>query len=42
MTRRKTFFTMRAVGHWNRLPKEVASSLKVFMARLNETLDYLV
>ncbi|KFZ58714.1 hypothetical protein N321_13999, partial [Antrostomus carolinensis] len=41
---RKKFFTVRVVGHWNRLPKEVvdAPSLEVFKARLDEALSSLV
>ncbi|KFQ07767.1 hypothetical protein N330_13692, partial [Leptosomus discolor] len=41
---RKTFFTMRVVRHWNRLPREAvdAPSLKVFQARLDEALSNLV
>ncbi|KFP04388.1 hypothetical protein N300_01219, partial [Calypte anna] len=40
---RKTFFTMRAVRHWNRLPREAdAPSLEVFKARLDEALCNLV
>ncbi|GAB0207365.1 hypothetical protein GRJ2_003306500 [Grus japonensis] len=41
---RKTFFTVRVVRHWNRLPREVveAPSLEVFKARLDEALGNLV
>jgi len=41
---RKTFFTMRVVKHWNRLPREVveAQSLETFKARLDSTLSNLV
>ncbi|KFW71408.1 hypothetical protein AS28_07329, partial [Pygoscelis adeliae] len=40
---RKKFFTMRAVRHWNRLPREAvdAPSLEVFKARLNGALSNL-
>ncbi|KFP50845.1 hypothetical protein N323_10475, partial [Cathartes aura] len=41
---RKTFFTMRVVRHWNRLPREVVDvpSLEVFKARLDGALSNLV
>ena len=41
---RGQFFTMRDVGHWNRLPGEAvnALSLEVFKARLDGALDSLV
>ena len=41
---RKTFFTMRVVKHWNRLPREVveAPSLETFKARLDGALSNLV
>ncbi|KFQ05588.1 hypothetical protein N329_05563, partial [Haliaeetus albicilla] len=40
----KKFFTMRVVGHWNRLPREVvdAPPLAVFKARLDGALGNLV
>ncbi|KFR03637.1 hypothetical protein N306_00284, partial [Opisthocomus hoazin] len=44
LDRRKKFFTMRVVKHWNRLPREAvaAPSLEVFKARLNGALSNLV
>jgi len=41
---RKTFFSMRVVKHWHRLPREVvdASSLEAFKARLDGALSSLV
>ncbi|KFO77066.1 hypothetical protein N303_13388, partial [Cuculus canorus] len=41
---RKKFFTMRAVRHWHRLPREAvaAPSLEVFKARLDGALGSLV
>jgi len=41
---RKTFFTMRVVKHWNRLPREVveAPSLETFKAGLDRALSNLV
>ena len=40
----KKFFTVRAVRHWNRLPREAvdAPSLEVFEARLDGALSNLV
>ncbi|KFW72224.1 hypothetical protein AS28_02757, partial [Pygoscelis adeliae] len=42
--RRKKFFTMRVVRHWNRLPREVvdAPSLEVFKARLDGAFSNLI
>ncbi|KFP21902.1 hypothetical protein Z169_16064, partial [Egretta garzetta] len=44
LDRMKKFFTLRVVGHWNRLPREVvdAPSLEVFKARLDGALSNLV
>ncbi|KFO98812.1 hypothetical protein N300_06665, partial [Calypte anna] len=41
---RKKFFTIRVVGYWNRLSREVvdAPSLEVFKAMLHEALCNLV
>ncbi|KFO70125.1 hypothetical protein N303_05368, partial [Cuculus canorus] len=41
---RKTFFTMRVVRHWNRLPKEAVDApfLEVFKARLDVSLGSLL
>ncbi|KFQ03794.1 hypothetical protein N330_02923, partial [Leptosomus discolor] len=41
---RRTFFTMRVVKHWNRLPREVveAPSLEIFKIRLDRALSNLV
>ncbi|KFR09177.1 hypothetical protein Y956_11847, partial [Nipponia nippon] len=41
---RKTFFTMRVVKHWNRLPRAVvdAPSLETFKARLDGALSNLI
>ncbi|KFP20537.1 hypothetical protein Z169_09639, partial [Egretta garzetta] len=44
LDRRKTFFTMRVVKHWNRLPREVmeAPSLETSKARLDGALSSLI
>jgi len=41
---RKTFFTMRVIKHWSRLPRDVvdAPSLETFKARLDGALSNLV
>ncbi|KFM01641.1 hypothetical protein AS27_01219, partial [Aptenodytes forsteri] len=41
---RKTFFTVRVVKHWQRLPREVvdAPSLETFKVRLDGALSNLV
>ncbi|KFQ37768.1 hypothetical protein N332_00777, partial [Mesitornis unicolor] len=41
---RKTFFNMRMVDHWNRLPREVveAPSLEIFKVRLDGALSNLI
>jgi len=41
---RKKFFTLRAVRHWNRLPREAgdATSLAVVKARLHGALSNLI
>lgn len=41
---RKKLFTMRVVGNWHRLHREImdSSALKVFKARLDEVLSNLV
>jgi len=41
---RKKFFTLRVVGHWNQLPREVvgASSLVALKASMDGTLSNLV
>ena len=41
---RKKFFTVRAVRHWNRLPREDvdAPTLEAFKARLDGALSNLV
>ncbi|KFR10039.1 hypothetical protein N306_13483, partial [Opisthocomus hoazin] len=44
LDRRKKFFTLRVVRHWNRLPREAvaAPSLAVFKARLDGALSNLI
>jgi len=44
LDRRKKFFTMRVVKHWNRLPREVveAPSLETFKTRLDRALSNLI
>ncbi|KFQ99222.1 hypothetical protein Y956_03751, partial [Nipponia nippon] len=44
LDRRKKFFTMKVVRHWNRLPREAvdAPSLEVLKARLDGALSNLV
>ena len=44
LDKRKKFFTMRVVKHWNRLPREVvkAPSLETFKTRLDRTLSNLI
>ncbi|KFM10982.1 hypothetical protein AS27_11597, partial [Aptenodytes forsteri] len=41
---RKTFFTLRVVRHWNRLPTEAVDdpSLEVFKTRLDRALSNLI
>ncbi|KFO53958.1 hypothetical protein N302_14540, partial [Corvus brachyrhynchos] len=41
---RKSFFTQRVVGHWNRLPREVvtAPSLTEFKKCLDNALRHMV
>ncbi|KFO74041.1 hypothetical protein N303_06354, partial [Cuculus canorus] len=41
---RRSFFTMRVVTHWHRLPRKAvdAPSLEAFKARLDGTLSSLV
>ncbi|KFV01801.1 hypothetical protein N340_14248, partial [Tauraco erythrolophus] len=41
---RKTFFTVRVVKHWDRLPRGAVAApfLEGFKARLNEALSNLV
>jgi len=41
---RKRFFTVRVVGHWNRLPREAvnAPTLEAFKARLDGASSNLV
>ncbi|KFM13089.1 hypothetical protein AS27_01079, partial [Aptenodytes forsteri] len=44
LDRRKKFFILRVVKHWNRLPREVvdAPSLETFKARLDGALSSLI
>jgi len=44
LTTRKKFFTVRAVKHWNGLPREAAEapSLETFKARLDGALSNLI
>ncbi|KFW68953.1 hypothetical protein AS28_12460, partial [Pygoscelis adeliae] len=44
LAKRKKFFTLRVVKHWNRLPREVvdAPSLETFKVRLDGALSNLV
>ncbi|KFV89037.1 hypothetical protein N327_02552, partial [Fulmarus glacialis] len=44
LDKRKKFFTMRVVKHWNRLPREVvdAPSLETFKVRLDGALSNLI
>ncbi|KFV60351.1 hypothetical protein N341_00800, partial [Tyto alba] len=44
LEKRKQFFTMRAVRHWNRLPREAvdAPSLETFKVRLDGALSNLI
>ncbi|KAK4814256.1 hypothetical protein QYF61_012760 [Mycteria americana] len=44
LDRRKTFFTMRVVKHWNRLPREMvdAPSLETLKVRLDGALSSLI
>lgn len=39
---RKIFFTITMMIHWNKLPREVASPLKLFDMRFDSTLSNLV
>jgi len=41
---RKTFLTVRAINHWNNLPRDVVESpsLEVFRMRLDRVLDNLI
>ncbi|KFW73325.1 hypothetical protein AS28_09021, partial [Pygoscelis adeliae] len=41
LDRRKKFFTLRVVKHWNRLPRD-APSLEAFKVRLDGALSNLV
>ncbi|KFR17824.1 hypothetical protein N306_11535, partial [Opisthocomus hoazin] len=44
LDKRKKFFTIRVVKHWNRLPREAVEtpSLETFKARLDRALSNLV
>ena len=44
LDKRKKFFTMRLVRHWNRLPIEAVAvpSLELFKARLDGALSNLI
>ncbi|KFQ14751.1 hypothetical protein N330_01155, partial [Leptosomus discolor] len=44
LDRRKKFFTVRVVKHWNSLPREVVEtpSLETFKERLNRSLSNMM
>ena len=44
MNRRKKYFTMRLVRHWDRLPREVvdAPTLELLKVRLDGALSHLI